>query len=35
MRAREFIHENKNKSVASDGVLPPEEADPILFFFDP
>lgn len=33
MRAREFIHENKNKSVASDGVLPPEEADPMRYTY--
>lgn len=33
MRAREFIYENKNKSVASNGVLPPEQADPMRYTY--
>jgi len=33
MRAREFIHENKNQSVGSNGKLPPEEAEPMRYTY--
>jgi hypothetical protein len=33
MRAREFIHENKNQSVASDAMLPVEEAEPMRYTY--
>jgi len=33
MRAREFIHENKNQSVASDARLPAEEAEPMRYTY--
>lgn len=33
MRAREFIHENKNQPVASDGRLPAEEAEPMRYTY--
>lgn len=33
MRAREFIHENKNQPVASDETLPPETASPMRYTY--
>ena len=33
MRAREFIHENKNHPVASNGTLPPETAGPMRYTY--
>jgi hypothetical protein len=33
MRAREFIHENKNQSISSNGILPAEESDPMRYTY--